>query len=42
MTLDRLALELKFATDDDAATFTGTASSFNGIDRHGDTIRPGA
>lgn len=42
-TLDRLSLEFKLVTaGDDTATFTGFASTFNRVDRHGDTIRPGA
>jgi HK97 family phage major capsid protein len=42
MTIERFPLELKLASGGEDATFTGLASTFGGIDRHGDTIAPGA
>lgn len=42
MTKEALALEFKFASNDDAGAFTGLASTFGGVDRHGDTIASGA
>lgn len=42
MTIERIPLELKLAGAGEDATFSGIASTFGGVDRHGDTIAPGA